>query len=413
MKKHIRAAALAVSLLLLAGCGTARSQSEPIPVAEQTNTEQTLGGLHLAQSTQGDAGIWIVSGDQAFLTGERRVDGGYLLQSVDLTTGQRTVLCKKAGCAHSDRGCDAWLRSDAFLQMTETESGSLALFWQLDGKAAVELRDQSGKVLRSQTKIPALPVSGPVYRDGSSLYYMSSAEQYQNLWQVNVEDSEQFGQCEEVCRWQLGGNPYPLLCTEDGIVVERTSGTGEEENQGTTCLYLLRWDNTVQKIFEQDLAQGMIWKAEGDTALFVYQRASGMLEQINPADGTLTKFAQVQPGIRYANPVNMTQNRLIYGWNDGEAHGQSWVEQNGQPVEIKALSRSHNGSVTDAIVLQVLGNGRLLADLGELEYPITETGTDGKVFSMNTSERLYGIFTLDEYCQSGKEYLSVQTEAEF
>lgn len=413
MKKHIRAAALAVSLLLLAGCGTARSQSEPIPVAEQTNTEQTLGGLHLAQSTQGDAGIWIVSGDQAFLTGERRVDGGYLLQSVDLTTGQRTVLCKKAGCAHSDRGCDAWLRSDAFLQMTETESGSLALFWQLDGEAAVELRDQSGKVLRSQTKIPALPVSGPVYRDGSSLYYMSSAEQYQNLWQVNVEDSEQFGQCEEVCRWQLGGNPYPLLCTEDGIVVERTSGTGEEENQGTTCLYLLRWDNTVQKIFEQDLAQGMIWKAEGDTALFVYQRASGMLEQINPADGTLTKFAQVQPGIRYANPVNMTQNRLIYGWNDGEAHGQSWVEQNGQPVEIKALSRSHNGSVTDATVLQVLGNGRLLADLGELEYPITETGTDGKVFSMNTSERLYGIFTLDEYCQSGKEYLSVQTEAEF
>lgn len=328
MKKHIRAAALAVSLLLLAGCGTARSQSEPIPVAEQTNTEQRL---HLAQSTQGDAGIWIVSGDQAFLTGERRVDGGYLLQSVDLTTGQRTVLCKKAGCAHSDRGCDAWLRSDAFLQMTETESGSLALFWQLDGEAAVELRDQSGKVLRSQTKIPALPVSGPVYRDGSSLYYMSSAEQYQNLWQVNVEDSERFGQCEEVCRWQLGGNPYPLLCTEDGIVVERTSGTGEEENQGTTCLYLLRWDNTVQKIFEQDLAQGMIWKAEGDTALFVYQRA----------------------------------------------------------------------------------NGRLLADLGELEYPITETGTDGKVFSMNTSERLYGIFTLDEYCQSGKEYLSVQTEAEF
>ena len=413
MKKHIRAAALAVSLLLLAGCGTARSQSEPIPVAEQTNTEQTLGGLHLAQSTQGDAGIWIVSGDQAFLTGERRVDGGYLLQSVDLTTGQRTVLCKKAGCAHSDRGCDAWLRSDAFLQMTETESGSLALFWQLDGKAAVELRDQSGKVLRAQTKIPALPVSGPVYRDGSSLYYMSSAEQYQNLWQVNVEDSERFGQCEEVCRWQLGGNPYPLLCTEDGIVVERTSGTGEEENQGTTCLYLLRWDNTVQKIFEQDLAQGMIWKAEGDTALFAYQRVSGMLEQINPADGTLTKFAQVQPGIRYANPVNMTQNRLIYGWNDGEAHGQSWVEQNGQPVEIKALSRSHNGSVTDAIVLQVLGNGRLLADLGELEYPITETGTDGKVFSMNTSERLYGIFTLDEYCQSGKEYLSVQTEAEF
>lgn len=413
MKKHIRAAALAVSLLLLAGCGTARSQSEPIPVAEQTNTEQTLGGLHLAQSTQGDAGIWIVSGDQAFLTGERRVDGGYLLQSVDLTTGQRTVLCKKAGCAHSDRGCDAWLRSDAFLQMTETESGSLALFWQLDGEAAVELRDQSGKVLRSQTKIPALPVSGPVYRDGSSLYYMSSAEQYQNLWQVNVEDSERFGQCEEVCRWQLGENPYPLLCTEDGIVVERTSGTGEEENQGTTCLYLLRWDNTVQKIFEQDLAQGMIWKAEGDTALFVYQRVSGMLEQINPANGTLTKFAQVQPGIRYANPVNMTQNRLIYGWNDGEVHGQSWVEQNGQPVEIKALSRSHNGSVTDAIVLQVLGNGRLLADLGELEYPITETGTDGKVFSMNTSERLYGIFTLDEYCQSGKEYLSVQTEAEF
>ena len=169
----------------------------------------------------------------------------------------------------------------------------------------------------------------------------------------------------------------------------------------------------MQKIFEQDLAQGMIWKAEGDTALFVYQRASGMLEQINPADGTLTKFAQVQPGIRYANSIHLTQNRLIYGWNDGEAHGQSWVEQNGQPVEIKALSRSHNGSVTDTIVLQVLGNGRLLADLGELEYPITETGTDGKVFSMNTSERLYGIFTLDEYCQSGKEYLSVQTEAEF
>ena len=413
MKKHIRAAALAVSLLLLAGCGTARSQREPILAAEQTNAEQTLEGLHLAQSTQGDTGIWIVSGDQAFLAGERQVDGGYLLQSVDLATGQRMVLCEKAGCTHTDRSCDAWLRSDAFVQMTETESGALALFWQFDGEAAVELRDQSGKVLRSQTKIPALPVSGPVYRDGGSLYYMSSTEQYQNLWQVNVEDSERFGRCEEVCRWQLAENPYPLLCTEDGIVAEQTSGTGEEENQGTTCLYLLRWDNTVQKIFEQDLAQGMIWKAEGDTALFVYQRASGMLEQINPADGALTEFSQVQPGIRYANPVHLTQGRLIYGWNDGETHGQSWVEQHARPVEIKALSRSHNGSVTDVTVLQVLGNGRLLADLGELEYPITETGTDGKVFSVNTSERLYGIFTLDEYCQGEKNYLPVQAEAEF
>ncbi len=305
------------------------------------------------------------------------------------------------------------MRKEGLLNETQTAAAYGLLETEQPDARKASLRDQSGKVLCSQTKIPALPVSGPVYRDGSSLYYMSSAEQYQNLWQVNVEDSERFGQCEEVCRWQLGENPYPLLCTEDGIVVERTSGTGEEENQGTTCLYLLRWDNTVQKIFEQDLAQGMIWKAEGDTALFAYQRVSGMLEQINPADGTLTKFAQVQPGIRYANPIHLTQNQLIYGWNDGEAHGQSWVEQNGQPVEIKALSRSHNGSVTDAIVLQVLGNGRLLADLGELEYPITETGTDGKVFSMNTSERLYGIFTLDEYCQSGKEYLSVQTEAEF
>lgn len=413
MKKHIQATALAVSLLLMVGCGTARSQSEPIPAAEQVNAEQTLGGLHFAQSSQGDGSVWIVSGDQAFLAGERQIDGGCLLQSVDLTTGQRTVLCGKADCAHSDQDCDAWLRRDGFIQMTETESGQLALFWQIDGEASVELRDLSGKVLRSQTKISALPVSGPVYRDGGSLYYMCSAEQYQNLWRVNVEDSERFGQCEEVCRWQLAENPYPLLYTENGIVVEQTSGTGEEENQGTTCLYLLRWENTVQKIFEQDLAQGMIWKAEGDTALFAYQRASGMLEQINPADGTRTEFAQVQPGIRYANPVHLTQGRLIYSWNDGEAHGQSWVEQNGQPVEIKALSRGHNGGVTDVIALQALGNGRLLADLGDLEYPITETGTDGKVFSMNTSERLYGIFTLDEYCQGGKEYLPVQAEAEF
>ena len=93
MKKHIQATALAVSLLLMVGCGTARSQSEPIPAAEQVNAEQTLGGLHFAQSSQGDGSVWIVSGDQAFLAGERQIDGGCLLQSVDLTTGQRTVLC--------------------------------------------------------------------------------------------------------------------------------------------------------------------------------------------------------------------------------------------------------------------------------------------------------------------------------
>ena len=75
MKKHIQATALAVSLLLMVGCGTARSQSGSIPAAEQANAEQTLEGLHFAQSSQGDGSVWIVSGDQAFLAGNGRSTG--------------------------------------------------------------------------------------------------------------------------------------------------------------------------------------------------------------------------------------------------------------------------------------------------------------------------------------------------
>ena len=36
-----------------------------------------------------------------------------------------------------------------------------------------------------------------------------------------------------------------------------------------------------------------------------------------------------------------------------------------------------------------------------------------RVFSMNISEQLYDIFTLDEYCQGTKAYLRVQTEMKF
>ena len=173
MKRRI--AALALGLLLLAGCGAQRRESE------QPNAVGTL------RQTSGSGGVdWCVAGRTAFTV--TRSGQGALLQTIDLTDGSCVPLCPKAGCTHGGADCPAWVGERGILPYVNClDNGNLVLYYLTNEEtgrtAAVELRAADGTLLRAST---ALPEEGQgwspsaFYTDGEDLYVVREERWYRS-----------------------------------------------------------------------------------------------------------------------------------------------------------------------------------------------------------------------------------------
>ena len=122
MNRKIRAAALALSLLLLAGCSTQPAQSE---VSTEATVQPTVTGA--LYQTGGSRGVdWSIKGETAFTV--TRNEQGAFLQAIDLTDGSCAPLCSQKGCTHSGADCPAWVKEQGTLPYVNClENGDLVL----------------------------------------------------------------------------------------------------------------------------------------------------------------------------------------------------------------------------------------------------------------------------------------------
>ena len=63
--------------------------------------------------------------------------------------------------------------------------------------------------------------------------------------------------------------------------------------------------------------------------------------------------------------------------------------------------------------MQALGNGRLLADLGDLEYEESYTDQTGQWITSRTSETLLGVCTPEQYREGAADCLTLETNHKF
>lgn len=413
--KRKRILALAVGILLLAGCGTIPAPSE---TATETAAQPAVVGTLYQTSGSGEVD-WSIAGKTAYTV--TRSGQGALLQAINLTDGSCAPLCTKKGCTHSGADCSAWVKEQGILPYVNClGNGDLALYYlsseETDGKAAVELRAADGTTIQSST---ALPEEGQgwspsaFYSDGKDLYAVREDRWYQSGWlplyrlyRIHTQADNAFGHMEEVVSWQLGNT---------SILTGQTTGSGLLACQLTDngqILSELCWDGTVRTIRQAQPRQ-VFWTAqysgslEPEPTICLYDSVSGQLERLDPATGESVQTAALEPGLSLAGTPFRLEDTLYVGVFREGGEEQAFAIHKDGTVEPVARQTSRNGAIRPAIPSAVI-NDRLLVQLSETLVEASYRDKDGKLISGQTSEFRYGLFTPEQYMANGADCLPIQ-----
>lgn len=427
MDKRIGSILLAVCLLLFAGCGAERETVavEPDTAAQSSVPEANL--VSLRQLSQ-EGALWQLDGTTLYTTVAAPQSRGKLLQTVDLNTGKRQALCGKPGCTHQDESCGAWLDCESEIAVLSMDDGRLVLVYGRYGplekqgtepSAAVELRDTSGAVLCPATPLPHRP-SGAFYTDGIAVYYLweqwledGSADV--SLIRIELDAAKGFGQASTAAFWQL---PATLSltgrCTEQGLLAirweHRMEGQIQVEQHRSLCL--VQWDGTIRTIAEAKDGQAFLIPDKGETTAFCFDSATGAMERLDLATGESEPFARLPEGLQLTEGSACVGNVLICNFvQDGEAK-PFYTEKGDEPVEIRRQT-SHNGDLRPMMVRDVLEDGRLIVDLGDLEYEESYADQTGQRITSRTSETLLGVCTPEQYREGAADCLTLETNHKF
>lgn len=427
MHKRTGLALLAACLLLLAGCGTEREavDEKTITAAQSSVPEADLTSL---RQLSRDGDLWQLDGTTMYTTVTAQQGRGEILQTVDLNTGKRQAFCSKPGCAHQDESCGAWLDCESGVEVLPMEDGRLVLVYGRYGpleeqgaepSAAVELRDTSGAVVCPATPLPNRPAS-TFYTDGIAVYYLW--EQWQEDGSVNVslirvelDAAKGFGQASTAAFWQLPATlSLTERCTEQGMIAIRWEHRMEGQTQVVQHreLCLVQWDGTVRTVAEAKGGQSFLVTDMGETETFCFDSTTGTMARLDLATGETEPFARLPEGLQLTEGSACVGDVLICNFiQDGEAK-PFYMEKGGDSVEIRRQT-SHNGYLRPAMVLDVLEDGRLIVDLGDLEYEESYTDQTGQRITSRTSETLLGVCTPEQYREGAADCLTLETNHKF
>lgn len=415
MNRKIRAAALALSLLLLAGCSTQPAQSE---VSTEATVQPTVTGA-LYQTGRSRGVDWSVKGETAFTV--TRNEQGAFLQAIDLTDGSCAPLCSQKGCTHSGADCSAWVKEQGTLPYVNClENGDLVLYYltseETGGKAAVELRAADGTLIQAPA---ALPEEGQgwspsgFYSDGKDLYVVREDRWYQSGWlplyrlyRVHTQAGDAFGTMEETASWQLENTSILTgQTTGNGLLVCQLADDGQIFSE-------LLWNGEIRAI-RQVQPQQVFWTAqysgslEPEPTICLYDSVTGQLERLDPATGESVQIAALEPGLSLVGTPFWLEDTLYVGTLREGGAEQAFVIHKDGTVEPITRQTSRNGAICPATPSAVI-DGRLLVQLSETMVETGYRDKDGKLVSGQTSEFRYGLFTPEQYMANNAECLPIQ-----
>lgn len=423
----VRLAALAVGLLVLTGCGagTESLPAESTTGVQSSATEVDLTGLRQL-SREGE--LWQIDGATMYVTVPAEKSRGSILQTVDLNTGKRQALCFKKNCTHQNEDCNAWLDCESEIGVFAVAENRLALVYGRYGpleeqgaepSAAVELRDRSGAVICPAVPLPTRPASA-FYTDGKALYYtwqqtLDESTHALSLMRIALDEDEGFGQVTAAAYWQLPNQiSVTEFCTDQGFLAVqweyRMDGQTQVAQHRALCV--AQWDGTVRRIAENADGQSFLITDMGDHAVYRYDSRTGVLEQLDAVTGQVTPFAQLSPGLRFSEGAAGVGDVLLFNTIQEDTTQAWYLQAGGEPVAIQRQT-SHNGYLRSAIVRDVLADGRLIIDLGDMNYEESYTDQTGRWITSQTSETLLGVCTPQQYRDGAEDCLMLETNHPF
>ena len=216
---------LALTLTACAAAPESQSQNTAATTEAATAAPQPAALTYISTLRHASMGK-----DAIYIAMNVNDEGRFYATTVDFTTGQQTVLCRKDGCTHTDDTCPAYMAS-------ATQDGnpncaliptSDKLYWTMQGPygsdtAYVDISNLDGTNrhrVAEGAELPDLSFVERWYDNGEALYY-------------TLLDGESFDliRIDETGVTTIGSTPieggeayFPMGCYQNEIVIQRNAG---------------------------------------------------------------------------------------------------------------------------------------------------------------------------------------------
>ena len=363
--------------------------------------------------------------------------GQYFATTIDFSTGEQRILCKKPGCSHADESCPAYMtaiRNGCVPQAMLLPVGD-RLYWLVDGRhnesdsAYLDVSNPDGSDRRRVAEgddLPDLTNAYVWYTDGTALYtFVRSYDKYSA-----VRLDEGGAACFFTHSIPDGEDYVAVGCWQDKIVLQHSGGYLQQPlnpaGEAATDEELRAWlaaDEQAQNAQTKNLClldtaggmtdTDMTWGGDAGNVQLVHNGAAYVLNE----SGLVTKF-DLAAGTAQTRQLDLQGTQILYGVVEG-ARLDGWI-----PVTVRndseGLLNPETGVYTplpttwlkDQAVerspfIVAASDTMLLVKYGEVYYTTNDIGTDGAPYSFTTCRGEYGIISAADYLAGSQDWVQV------
>lgn len=304
--------------------------------------------------------------------------GQYFATTIDFSTGEQRILCKKLGCSHADESCPAYMtaiRNGCVPQAMLLPVGD-RLYWLVDGRY-------------NESDSAYLDVSNP---DGEDYFAVG-------CWQDKIVLQHSGGYLQQPL------NPAGEAATDEELRAWLAADE-QAQNEQTKNICLL---DTAGSMTDTD----MTWSGDAGNVQLVHNGAAYLLNE----SGLVTKF-DLTAGTAQTRQLDLQGTLVLYGVVEG-ARPDGWI-----PVTVRddseGLLNPETGVYTplpttwlkDQAVerspfIVAASDTMLLVKYGEIYYTANDIGTDGAPYSFTTCRGEYGIISVKDYLAGSQDWVQV------
>ena len=413
---------------------TTETAAVPVQTVEPTTeTPAMQGTLTPVYTTWGTA----VGQDAVYSAMNIDDAGQYYATTIDFSTGEQRILCKKPGCSHADESCPAYMtaiRNGCVPQAMLLPVGD-RLYWLVDGRynesdsAYLDVSNPDGSDRRRVAEgddLPDLTNAYVWYTDGTALYtFVRSYDKY---------SAARLDEGGAACFFTLsipdGEDYFAVGCWQDKIVLQHSGGYLQQPlnpaGEAATDEELRAWlaaDEEAQNAQTKNLClldtaggmtdTDMTWGGDAGNVQLVHNGAAYVLNE----SGLVTKF-DLTAGTAQTRQLDLQGTQILYGVVEG-ARPDGWI-----PVTVRddseGLLNPETGvynplpttwlkdqAVERSPFIVAASDTMLLVKYGEIYYTTNDIGTDGAPYSFTTCRGEYGIISAADYLAGSQDWVQV------
>lgn len=423
-----RVFSLALTALLLAGCGStpaASSTTNTAVTAETATTEASVGnGEPLRLLQHGD--------EKQYYTQETlgTEDSMILYHVVDLQSGEDTIPCDVEGCTHDSESCPAVATQIPSYQPFVLNDSTLLVLSGMNHSSQstfITLMDrncQNRRVLKKLEGVDLFLDPNHMYTDGNFLYccgYEKNASlgaTLYTIYRIDLSDGTTTNLTQHFYNFQFmrGAVGRDLVLYQENFTYPDTFGdptaTVPSHPTGTKSHVLLNVDTGEVREFcsysSDDYVLDRLYFYVIGGQYYWIDSTAGTLSTVDPATGESRLLTDQMP------KDDIAQHPMCY---QIEANLNGWLVFYNQPIIVNAetgevrqrtdLPENYwNGyGHQPQIFLQL--KDRLLVDCRYEPYTRTDISDDGTPFTTQTNRAYLGLISIDDFLNGVPNYTEV------